>query len=323
MKALVGFSVAAAMLLAFAPASASATIFRLLPDLEVSKVRNPAATVAPGGSLKASDSTANTGSHRKAGKSKTAFYLATGKRIDKRAIALGSRKVKALRAGKKNSGRVKVKVPASAKVGSYYLIACADDPDRVRESSERNNCRASKKKVKVLGGWPRSWSGSLIGDGRVTDPDPEWDMSWHYDAAFVVSGMGSGSRDGDGGAQYFDLQSGSLNYHEAGSYFDGVQTCTFSGDVRDVPLKTVKLYLNTFSDDSDFYLLDVDWPNALDPPIGTGTDSCIGTYEITTNDLSFDSLAIPWDGADEVQGSQTEAGEGTTVDWGWTLSAQR
>jgi hypothetical protein len=40
-------------------------------------------------------------------------------------------------------------VPAGTAVGTYFLLACADDPPVVLESNETNNCAASAETVVV------------------------------------------------------------------------------------------------------------------------------------------------------------------------------
>lgn len=37
-----------------------------------------------------------------------------------------------------------MKIPASTQPGAYYVLACADSKGKLKEKSERNNCKASK-----------------------------------------------------------------------------------------------------------------------------------------------------------------------------------
>lgn len=52
-------------------------------------------------------------------------------------------------AGATSSGTVTVTVPSNMALGTYYLIACADNTTTVTESDETNNCRASATTVQV------------------------------------------------------------------------------------------------------------------------------------------------------------------------------
>jgi hypothetical protein len=55
-----------------------------------------------------------------------------------------------LAAGASSSGSVNnVTVPSSTPVGTYYLLACADDLAAVSEADEANNCRAAAATVVV------------------------------------------------------------------------------------------------------------------------------------------------------------------------------
>jgi hypothetical protein len=145
-------------LLALAPASAEA---RRRPDLVVSKVSNPPPAGLPGTSLVVSATARNRG-RRRAGRSRLGFFLSTDRHKSKTDFKLRTRSVRALRHGKHAKARTKPKLPtaviararlaATVKAGSYYLIACADATHRVRESNERNNCRTSKKLIKVSTG---------------------------------------------------------------------------------------------------------------------------------------------------------------------------
>ena len=52
-----------------------------------------------------------------------------------------------LKKGKSKKPAGRSTIPASTPAGSYFVLACADDPKKVKESNERANCRASKSKV--------------------------------------------------------------------------------------------------------------------------------------------------------------------------------
>lgn len=140
------------------------------PDLKVVSVSASASQVRAGRALAVTDKTRNAGTARAAA-TYTSFVLSIDKRASRSDIALGRRKVPRLRPGKASTGRVSVTVPARTVPRSYYLLACADAPKKVRESREGNNCRVATRPVRVLaipppvtppvtppptGGWPRT-----------------------------------------------------------------------------------------------------------------------------------------------------------------------
>jgi hypothetical protein len=64
-------------------------------------------------------------------------------------FVLGTRDVPALVAHRASKGKGPVTIPVSIRLGSYYILVCADDPDKVPESSEANNCQATGNCLKV------------------------------------------------------------------------------------------------------------------------------------------------------------------------------
>lgn len=115
-----------------------------LPDLVVGKVSKPPASVVVGSAITISVKLRNKG-HAKAHKSKAGLYLAKGKKLTHKDRRLEQAKVKALRSHKKAKAKFKVVLPAKTAPGTYRLIACADDKRSLRESKEKDNCRASKQ----------------------------------------------------------------------------------------------------------------------------------------------------------------------------------
>ncbi|MGH2950410.1 MAG: CARDB domain-containing protein, partial [Solirubrobacteraceae bacterium] len=133
---------AAAVALLAAPAHAK-------PDLVVSKLSNPPASLRAGDELRLKVTVRNKG-RRTAKRSAVGFYLSTGKRRSRDAQALTGRlNAKKLKRRKKASGSAQLTVPPDADPGSYRVIACADDRRKVRERNERNNCRASRSNVRI------------------------------------------------------------------------------------------------------------------------------------------------------------------------------
>ena len=125
------------------PASATVTIASddLPPDLVVSSVTAPA-TATSGSPISVSDSTKNQGTAAAPG-SQTGFYLSTNATWDASDVPLGHRAVAALAPGVSESGTTTLVVPESATAGMYYVVAVADWPAQVEETSNANNTRAS------------------------------------------------------------------------------------------------------------------------------------------------------------------------------------
>jgi hypothetical protein len=119
-------------------------------DLFVSALATSPASATPGGAFTAIDTVVNLGG-APAAASTLRYYLSadTVRTGDDRRLT-GSRAVGALAAGASSSGSVPAGVPADMPLGTYHLIACADDLDAVPESSEDNNCRASTATVRVV-----------------------------------------------------------------------------------------------------------------------------------------------------------------------------
>jgi subtilase family serine protease len=119
------------------------------PDLVESAVGSPPATANIGGSFTATDTVLNQGNGA-AGASTTRYYLSADTvRNSGDRVLTGTRAVPSLAPGASSSGSVTVKIPASHALGLHYLLACADDPRKILESDENNNCRASASRVNV------------------------------------------------------------------------------------------------------------------------------------------------------------------------------
>lgn len=168
----------ALLLVAAVPgAHAKAVGATLKPDLTVSAVSEPPATLSEGGTFTVTDTTRNTGK-RQAGRTATRYYLS---KDPKRSLAerrtskanprasltdillVGSRKVPALAPGKSSKAPgsgVKVQVPVGVGAGDYFLLACADDLGAVGESAEAPNCKASKHKRSVAQANPTARAGA-------------------------------------------------------------------------------------------------------------------------------------------------------------------
>jgi hypothetical protein len=117
---------------------------RARPNLVAKKVGVSVVTVTAGRSLTVSDRTKNTGTAA-AARSLTVYYLSTDARRSPDDTRLGSRKVPSLAPGKASAGRLMVVVPAATSAGPRFVLACADQKKKVKEQSEKDNCRASRR----------------------------------------------------------------------------------------------------------------------------------------------------------------------------------
>lgn len=118
-------------------------------DLVVSAVSNPPAAALPGGRFAATDTTANVGGGS-AASTRTRYYLSLGTSPGSGDVLLsGSRSVSSLAPGAQATGAITVTIPSTMALGTYRLLACADDTRVVTETNETNNCRASGATVRV------------------------------------------------------------------------------------------------------------------------------------------------------------------------------
>jgi hypothetical protein len=118
------------------------------PDLLTTAVSNPPASLKRGKDFKVTDTVLNQGPV-KAGPSTTRYYLSfNGSTLAKR--LMGERHVPGLNPNSTSTGSVQVKIPPDTQPGGYFLIACADDKGKVKESNEANNCTSSAGTVQVV-----------------------------------------------------------------------------------------------------------------------------------------------------------------------------
>ena len=88
-----------------------------------------------------------------AGASRVQYYLSLDEaRNAGDRLLTGFRTVAALAAHTVSTGMKSVTIPPGTTPGSYFLLACADDPGQVIENVETNNCQASDGKVNVTVG---------------------------------------------------------------------------------------------------------------------------------------------------------------------------
>jgi subtilisin family serine protease/uncharacterized membrane protein len=109
-------------------------------DLTVAALSAPAVAGA-GPSIVISDTTANLGGGP-AEASQTRYFLSANSSLDATDVPLGGRGIAALGPGASNAGNATAVIPDATPTGNWYIIATADAPDAVRETSETNNTRA-------------------------------------------------------------------------------------------------------------------------------------------------------------------------------------
>lgn len=118
------------------------------PDLRVSAV--VAVPARPSAALVLRVTTANVGL-RRARASTTAIVLSRDSRFSRGDALLVRVRVRTLDGRKSATRRMRVVLPAGIAAGAYRAIACADERRKVRERSERNNCRVARGVISVGG----------------------------------------------------------------------------------------------------------------------------------------------------------------------------
>ena len=123
------------------------------PDLVVASVGNPPETLEPGWGFIASAKVSNKGG---AASKATAvrFYLSLDGTRSADDEVLGSAPVKGIKPKRSASASTAVVIPDSTQLGTYQVVACADDPSKNREANERNNCKAAAGSVEVVAEGP-------------------------------------------------------------------------------------------------------------------------------------------------------------------------
>ena len=137
------------------------------PDLQVTTL-SALPEAGQGGRLPITSKVSNKGAG-KAGASSLGFFLSTDAKRGNDIRLKPARKVKALAARASSRATTNTTVPASAPLGEYRVIACADVAKAVAESNEKNNCRTAVGSVTI---GPPPTAVDLIeqdeADGRIT-----------------------------------------------------------------------------------------------------------------------------------------------------------
>src|SRR4051794_31732731 len=109
------------------------------PDLTVAKLTVSRASVRKGSAVTLTAKVRNKGA-RKAPASKLTVFLSRDARRSRSDAKLGSKRLKAVKPRKTATGKLKVSLHGP---GTWRLVACADAAGKVKERSEKNNCRAA------------------------------------------------------------------------------------------------------------------------------------------------------------------------------------
>jgi hypothetical protein len=172
---------AACLTATLVPAASAAPSSR--PDLTTTSVTVTAAA-KPGEEISVAAKVKNA-SKGKAPATRTTFALSTDKSAGGDIALPVKGKVKALKPGRSAAVKATVVLPDSTPDGSYFVIACADAAKKVRESKEKNNCRASDAPVEVAGDIEGTLSGTLNFTDIGASSTGLWD-TWNRSAQAVV-----------------------------------------------------------------------------------------------------------------------------------------
>jgi subtilase family serine protease/sugar lactone lactonase YvrE len=115
------------------------------PDLIVSVLTVPT-TGGAGLPITVNSTTKNQGGGGAAA-STTKFYLSTNNTFGGGDVGLGDRAIGSLGPGTTSAGPTTLTIPAGTAVGTYYILALADDPNVVPETIETNNTTAALIKI--------------------------------------------------------------------------------------------------------------------------------------------------------------------------------
>ncbi|MGA2518342.1 MAG: DUF3443 family protein [Thermodesulfobacteriota bacterium] len=127
--------------------SSAKTALLTAPDLVETLVSDPPGSVSTGDSFPVTDTVQNHG-NKSAPTSITRYYLSsTGDKDSGAILLIGKRSIPSLTSGNTSTGTVTVEIPFGIPEGTYYFLACADDTNKIAESNEENNCKASSTQV--------------------------------------------------------------------------------------------------------------------------------------------------------------------------------
>ena len=132
-------------------AAGTLAITKALPDLVVTAVSDPPASRKRGTTFSVTETVKNKGL-AKAGASETWYYLSADKVAGNDKQLTGARDVGPLAVGAASQDAQKVAIPSTTKLGSYFVLACADGGKLRPEIKENNNCRSTATKIEIVRG---------------------------------------------------------------------------------------------------------------------------------------------------------------------------
>ncbi|WP_418060726.1 CARDB domain-containing protein [Pimelobacter simplex] len=157
-------------------------------DLVVPAVGTPPAKVRHGSRFNLGATVANKG-RAVAKPSSLRFYLSKDRARSGDDIVAGTLAVKKIKPRKKTTISGRVDVPWGTADGKYWVLACADATNRVKETKEANNCQSSKTQVTVDAALHAALAGHLtfIDQGQRTDPSTGRTETWKNTATANIS----------------------------------------------------------------------------------------------------------------------------------------
>ena len=185
-----------ALIAGTAPLQSAGAVIRR-PDLAVASVTNPPMTVVRGAALPLTTVVKN-GGRAKAGPSTLRFYISKNRTkgaTDKKLQQV--RSIPGLLPGKTSKGKTTLRLPATLAAGGFYIVACADDLKKVRESNETNNCKASRGFDLVPGTSSSDRIDAAVAAGTIT---AEQGMVYETYAAFGDTRLPAAYRGDDVGS---------------------------------------------------------------------------------------------------------------------------
>jgi hypothetical protein len=139
------------------------------PDVRAVRVA-ASAFAHPGGELAVQvTATAKRKAVRRAG---VRVYLSADRKRGKGDARVGARRLPVIKRGKRRAMTIGARVPAKQAAGARFAIACVDDPGRIRERNERNNCRAAKVTITATADPAKSTAALIEADraaGKLSD----------------------------------------------------------------------------------------------------------------------------------------------------------
>ena len=155
-----------------APPGGGSTAALERPDLTAGRVSATPAQAIVGSTLTVNGTIRNRGVSR-ARASHAGFFLSSDRKRGRADRRLGRLlKVPALKAGGKRRAKTALAIPTASTPGAFFILACADVRKQVRESSERNNCAASRAPIQVTAapGGGQEETPTTPGDGHEETP---------------------------------------------------------------------------------------------------------------------------------------------------------